>query len=222
MVKIARHSKAPAALDTYQISRDCIWYFRLGQLIVEYDPPLKKLSEEFVPHSRVLTRALMSLGSIYPRRNLSAEQWRSAQMLSLVSNPNQLLNPAHTETIPCEYLSLVTMERWIIFGFAICHQTLTQDQVANELWTLALSSGWVIPLFRDEVLYIHNYVQVYFESIKGYGKKVNEIKECYSNSIQNSCTIHRERRKFLRSAMRELVLLCADQPGLLGKYLAIL
>lgn len=175
-----------------------------------------------MPHSRVLTRALMSLGSIYPRRNLSAEQWRSAQMLSLVSNPNQLLNPAHTETIPCEYLSLVTMERWIIFGFAICHQTLTQDQVANELWTLALSSGWVIPLFRDEVLYIHNYVQVYFESIKGYGKKVNEIKECYSNSIQNSCTIHRERRKFLRSAMRELVLLCADQPGLLGKYLAIL
>ena len=48
----------------------------------------------------------MSLAAIYPRRNLSADQWRSAQMLSLVSNPNQLLNPAHTETIPCEYLSL--------------------------------------------------------------------------------------------------------------------
>ena len=57
---------------------------RLGQLIVDYDPPLKKLSEEFVPHARVLTRALLSLGAIYPRRNLSAEQWRSAQMLSLV------------------------------------------------------------------------------------------------------------------------------------------
>ena len=28
--------------------------------------------------------------------------------------------------------------------------------------------------------------------------------------------MHRERRKFLRSALRELVLLCADQPGLLG------
>lgn len=75
---------------------------RLGQMIVEYDSPLKKLSEEFVPHARTLTRALVSLAAIYPRRNLSAEQWRSAQMLSLTANPNQLLNPAHTDTIPCE------------------------------------------------------------------------------------------------------------------------
>ena len=49
---------------------------RLGQLIMDYDSPLKKLSEEFVPHARVLTRALMSLAAIYPRRNLSADQWR--------------------------------------------------------------------------------------------------------------------------------------------------
>ncbi len=189
---------------------------RLGQLIVDYDPPLKKLAEEFVPHGRVLTKALMSLASIYPRRNLSAEQWRSAQMLSLVSNPNQLLNPAHTDTIPCEYLSLEAIERWIIFGFALCHPALSQNQTANELWTLALSSGWILPLFRDEVLYIHNYVQVFFEGIKGYGKKVNEIKDCYNNAVQNACILHRERRKFLRSAMRELNLLCSDQPGLLG------
>ena len=132
------------------------------------------------------------------------------------SNPNQLLNPAHTETIPCEFLSLEAMERWIIFGFAICHNILAQNQTANELWVLALSSGWVIPLFRDEVLYIHNVIQVFFEGIKGYGKKVNEVKDCYTNAIQNACITHRERRKFLRSAMRELVLLCADQPGLLG------
>lgn len=57
---------------------------RLGQLIVDYESPLKKLSEEFVPHARVLTRALMSLAFIYPRRNLPAEQWRSAQVKLLV------------------------------------------------------------------------------------------------------------------------------------------
>lgn len=74
----------------------------------------------------------------------------------------------------------------------------------------------MIPLFRDEVLYIHNYIQVFFESIKGYGKKVTEIKDCYNNALQNACNMHRERRKFLRSALRELVLLCSDQPGLLG------
>lgn len=189
---------------------------RLGQLIVEYESPLKKLSEEFVPHSRALTRALMSLAAIYPRRNLSADQWRSAQMLSLVANPNQLLNPASTETIPCEYLSLEVIERWIIFGFSVCHPILLTNQTANELWTLALSSGWVLPLFRDEVLYIHAYVQTFFESMKGYSKKVSEVKDCYNNAVQVSTKTHRERRKFLCSALRELSLLCSDQPGLLG------
>ena len=114
-----------------------------------------------------------------------------------------------------EFLSLETIERWIILGFAICHPIL-QDPTANELWNQALSSGWVLPLFRDEVLYTHNFIQVFFESIKGYNKKVNEVKDCYNKAIQEACLKHRERRKFLRSAMRELVLLCADQPGLLG------
>ncbi len=65
-------------------------------MIVDYDPPLKKLSDEFVPHTKTLTTALLSLGSIYPRRNLSADQWRSAQMLSLVGaiiDDNSLLDP---------------------------------------------------------------------------------------------------------------------------------
>ena len=183
--------------------------------IVDYDPPLKKLTEEFVPHNRTLTRALLSLAAIYPRRNLSAEQWRSAQMLSLTANPGQLLNPAHTDTIPCEYLSLATIEHWIVFGFAVCHSSLSHSTAA-ELWTLALQSGWVLTLFRDEVVYIHAYIQTFFEGIKGYGKKVTEVKELYNTALQNASSLHRERRKFLRSAIREMALLCSDQPGLLG------
>ena len=27
---------------------------RLGQMIIDYDPAIKKLSEEFVPHTKVL------------------------------------------------------------------------------------------------------------------------------------------------------------------------
>jgi len=27
---------------------------RLGQMIVDFDPPVKKLSEEFIPHAKVL------------------------------------------------------------------------------------------------------------------------------------------------------------------------
>ena len=84
------------------------------------------------------------------------------------------------------------------------------------MWNLALSGNWVVALYRDEVLYIHSYIQSFFEGIKGYGKKVSEVKEYYNAAVQNSPAVHRERRNFLRSALRELSLLCSDQPGILG------
>ena len=115
---------------------------RLGQMIMDYDPPLKKLSEEFIPHSKLLVSALLSLQNVYLRRNLTADKWRyslynskllitiyinnqsslrSAQMLSLTSNQNQMLNPAQTDTMPCEYLSLDSFERWIICNFMLLY-----------------------------------------------------------------------------------------------------
>ncbi len=59
-------------------------------------------------------------------------------------------------------------------------------------------------------------MQSFFESIKGYSKKVSEVKECYATAVATAAALHRDRRVFLRSALRELALLCADQPGLLG------
>lgn len=72
---------------------------------------------------------------------------RAAQMLSLVSNSNQLLNPAQTDVLPCEYLSLDAMERWIILGYMLIPQTLQKPQ-ALDCWTQALQTGWAITLFR--------------------------------------------------------------------------
>lgn len=51
-------------------------------------PPLQSLSE-----------ALISLQVVYPRRNLSADQWRNAQLLSLISAPSTMLNPAQSDTV---------------------------------------------------------------------------------------------------------------------------
>lgn len=188
---------------------------RLGQMIIDYDMPVKKLSEEFVTHSKLLHTALMSLQYVYPQRNLSADNWRSEQKLSLVGNPGQLLKPLQSDKTSCEYLSLDTLERWIIFGFMLCHQSLSQDQ-ASKMWISALESSWVTPLFRDEVIYIHAYIQAFFDTLKGYSKKISEVKDCYSQAIQKAGYRHRERRKFLRTALKELGLILTDQPGLLG------
>lgn len=46
-----------------------------------------------------LSDALISLQMVYPRRNLSADQWRNAQLLSLISAPSTMLNPAQSDTV---------------------------------------------------------------------------------------------------------------------------
>ncbi|XP_078619670.1 nck-associated protein 1-like isoform X2 [Branchiostoma floridae x Branchiostoma japonicum] len=222
MLLLARIDDRKAVLGLYNYAHDLTHgkvdqnFARLGQMILDYEQPLKKLQEEFTPHSKLVACALLSLHQVYPRRNLPAEQWRQAQMLSLVSAPGQMLNPAQSETMPCEYLSVETMEKWIIFGFLLCHGQLTQSDSAVQLWRLALSGNYVITLFRDEVLYIHKTVEGVFEGIKGYGKRVTETKECANYAVVNAGPFHRERRAFLRTALKELVMILADQPGLLG------
>lgn len=48
---------------------------------------------------QAVTAALLSLKMVYPRRNLPAEQWRSAQLLSLLSAPAAMLDSACCDTV---------------------------------------------------------------------------------------------------------------------------
>lgn len=189
---------------------------RLGQMVVDYENPLKKLMEEFQPHTKLVTDALLSLCTVYPRRNLPADQWRAVQLLSLISAPATMINPAQSDTMPCEYLSLDSMEKWIVFGFLLCHSTLNTDQNAQMLWKLALSSGFCLRLFRDEIFHFHKVTEELFTNMKGYNKRVADIRECKEQALSQAGLMHRERRKFLRASLKELCTVLADQPGLLG------
>lgn len=124
---------------------------RLGQMIIDYDQATKKLSDEFIPHQRLLTSALKSLVQIYPMRNLTAEKWRELQILTLVGNQAALLKPSKTDTMSCEYISLETLDRWIIFGLMLNHQMLGQSNQVTSMWVAALESSWVIALFRGKL-----------------------------------------------------------------------
>lgn len=69
-------------------------------------------------------------------------------------------------------------------GFLLVHQSLNQAQ-NYELFTKALQCGWVTTLFRDEVINTHSFVQQFFESVKGYNKKVSDVKEAYNYVVQH-------------------------------------
>ncbi|XP_039370372.1 nck-associated protein 1-like isoform X3 [Mauremys reevesii] len=194
-------------------------YARLAQMVLEYDTPLKKLTEEFGPHTKAMTSALLSLHFLFARRNQSAEQWRSDQLLSLISNAATMLSPASSDVMACEYLSLEVIERWILIGFLLCHGCLSSNSQCLELWKLGLQGSLYISLIRDDALQIHKVTEEFFSSLKGYGKRVADVKECKEHAVAHSGQLHRNRRAFLRNAVRELEALLSDQPGLLGpKY----
>lgn len=82
-------------------------------------------------------------------------------------------------------------------GFLLCHQTLQQQtsnhqqtnqdgNVSHKLWLAALESNWSIALFRDETVAIHSFVQSFFDTLKGYGKRVSEVKEAHSQATQKA------------------------------------
>lgn len=221
MIMPARVEDRKAVLSLYNLSHDMIHghsdpaFPRLGQMIIDYEQPMKKLSEEFIPHSKLLSQALLSLHQIFPMRTITAQEWRKSQILSLVANPTQLFNPVQTDTIQCEYLPLDQLEKWITFGFMLAHPYLNQP-IALDLFNKSLQCGWCISIFRDEIIHTHSFVQSFFESIKVPSKRISELKEAHSIVLQKTTNIHRERRKFLRTALKELCLILTDQPGLLG------
>ncbi|KAL3842215.1 hypothetical protein ACJMK2_020254 [Sinanodonta woodiana] len=223
MILVSKVDDRKLVLSLYSVAHEFVnsqgdpSFPRLGQMILDYENPMKKMSEEFVPHSRILVPALLSLHSLYLKKTLPAEQMRAMQVLSLLSEPAKIMNVPNSDLIQCEYLSQDTMERWIIFGMMLCHQYLQEAQLW-DLWKVVLQSGYIIQLCRDEVLHIHSYIVTFFESLKSHnlGKRVTEVKELQHQALISSPLHHRERRKFLRAALKELALIYADQPGLLG------
>ncbi|XP_058023361.1 nck-associated protein 1-like isoform X2 [Ahaetulla prasina] len=189
---------------------------RLGQMIIEYENPLRKLLEEFGPHTKTVSHALLSLHFLFARRNHSADQWRGDQLFSLISNPANMLSPASSDTMACEYLSWEVLERWIVMGFLLCHSCLGSTQSCLDLWRMALRGSLYITLVRDEVLSIHKVTEEAFGGIKGYGKRITDIKDCKEHALQQSGQLHRGRRNFLRNAVREMEAILANEPGLLG------
>ena len=89
-----------------------IWCEVLPSLSVSLPVSLPQLPHSLFPSpplplSQSVTAALLSLKMVYPRRNLPAEQWRSAQLLSLLSAPAAMLDPACCDTVspPSRHLS---------------------------------------------------------------------------------------------------------------------
>merc|ERR1712072_937318 len=104
--------------------------------------------------------------------------------------PQQMLSPALSEEVPCEYLSLGELSRWILVACTLCPSQITGQATTLEVWRLCLQDGFCVTLFRDEVWYIHKDLQQLFEGIKGLNKRVKEVQDCLLHALQHSAAFH--------------------------------
>lgn len=78
---------------------------RLGQMIIDYEIPMKKLAEDFVPHSKLIYEALQSLTGIYKQKNGTADELRRNLTLNLSAAPNLMLQPSLSDTVSLDDLN---------------------------------------------------------------------------------------------------------------------
>ncbi|XP_057254831.1 nck-associated protein 1-like, partial [Pezoporus wallicus] len=222
VVLVARIEERRLLIGLYQCARELSTgsgdpgFPRLAQMVLDYEHPLKKLMEEFVPHTKALSGALLSLHPLFMRRSQDAEHWGREQGLSLLSTPGAMLSPCTSDCMPCEYLSLEVMERWILLGFLLCPSALGSAAPCLQLWRRALRGSLRVSLLREEALEVHGVTEELLGGARGYGKRVADVKECRDYAMAHSGSLHRGRRRFLCGAVRELEAALGEEPRLLG------
>lgn len=72
---------------------------------------------------------------------------------------------------------------YFLVGFLLCHSSLNTNQASQELWKMALRSGFYLTLTRDELLNIHKVTEDLFDNIKGYERR----------SEHSRCSIRKQR-----------------------------
>jgi NCK-associated protein 1 len=197
---------------------------RLGQMIIDYEQPLRKLHDEFVPHVRSIGDAIQSLASIYDRRTCKVSEWRAKTLLSLLANSQTTHLMDTSDILPCEYLSQEIIERWIVYTMIVCPQQLLANSKCMQLFEKALSSSFVHVLYRDELLLTHQYLHQNLDIYKSYRSlKLTELlNDTFKRAMTEQPLYRRERRKYIRPQLKELALIFADEPALLGRHMLCL
>ncbi|CAF1393608.1 unnamed protein product [Rotaria magnacalcarata] len=227
MILLSRVDDRKIVLGLYNIATDLIHghgdasFPRLGQMIIDYEQPLRKLHDEFVPHVRSIGDAIQSLSPVYDRRTCKVSDWRAKNLLSLLATSQTVHLMDTSEILPCEYLSQETIERWIIYTMIVCPQQLIMNSKCMQLFEKALSSSFVHVLYRDELLLTHQYLHQNLDIYKSYRQlKLTELlNDTFKRAITEQPLYRRERRKYIRPQLKELALVFADQPALLGPKL---
>ncbi|VDK88859.1 unnamed protein product [Dibothriocephalus latus] len=158
---------------------------------------IKNLHLDVNAHSQIIAGALASLGDLFGRRLVRAQNWRDGLFLDILSEPAKITHTALSDQLSCELLPYEVMERWVIFGYLVIYPTLTEDDDAFSRLRLALRNSYVVVLYRDEVVHVHSLLTSFLETVwtaRSTSKRLTDIKESLSVACSQAPGVHSDRQ----------------------------
>eukprot|EP00761_Pharyngomonas_kirbyi_P013895 gb/GECH01013924.1/.p1 GENE.gb/GECH01013924.1/~~gb/GECH01013924.1/.p1 ORF type:complete len:1159 (+),score=241.37 gb/GECH01013924.1/:1-3477(+) len=206
---------------------------KVTKLITDSESNVVKLMQEkFLRLSQIVGKSLVHLAPSFEKHTFS--YLRTQRPLELLSDPDRIPYPAADQT----YLELMYSDQfivWLVFGMMACPEALqttpsdsnvtcgsTKVNKAMDLFALALEDCYVVPVYGDEVVAIHDIFEDTFGSYRNAQKKKilkkekSVIKSASEKAAEHSNQLHHDRRVYLRLHLRSLLRMIQDQPGLLG------
>ncbi|KAI6659919.1 Nck-associated protein 1-like [Oopsacas minuta] len=202
------------------------FYPRLGQMLIEFEHPIRKMSEDFAPCAEQIVISIMTLRNVVYQLKISdPSMLRGLHALSISEAPSYILHPKHVNwPHNLSILSLDLITRWILLVFLVCSSAMTSRPEAIELCKKCIEYGYTVILHRNETILISVAITEQLLSTKDRfeKKKSVEISDAVNLCTQSSRIRRQEMRDYLRLSLQELGLLLTDSPGLLGPKLFIL
>jgi len=199
-------------------------YKDVATFIAAYEQPIKRLQSDLNEGvAQSLGHALIDLGGPFLASH-NVDQMRKTGVLSISNKPAEMCFPSIT---PAQLLVPLSPKiySWIVYGFLLTPEQFAMPEPMDIL-KVALQQSYLVPLYLNEMHYIHAEYENMFSTYKSANKLLSKqfkkdkknFGEILAQSVQPTLgTKNRnDRRTFIRHELQQLVLLMKDFPGLLG------
>ncbi|KAH6601775.1 hypothetical protein BASA61_001802 [Batrachochytrium salamandrivorans] len=192
------------------------------KLLTTYENPATSLQETLAPiASRIITTLISLRPEIDQRLMVTAESLRNTGAFSLVP---ELYGMNHTPSSDCHLKTLGNLLRlfkFCAFGVLVAPIEAFQQTASIDQLKLVLGYGHVLPLVRNELLYLG----AKFEAVSKTNNKVGKIKSIVNDAIFSSSAqstqLHRDRRQYIRTQLQQMISLMHNNEILLDKFMII-
>ncbi|KAH6571166.1 hypothetical protein BASA60_007287 [Batrachochytrium salamandrivorans] len=171
------------------------------KLLTTYENPATSLQETLAPIASRIITTLISL-----RPEIDQKLMVTAESLH-----------CHLKTLG----NLLRLFKFCAFGVLVAPIEAFQQTASIDQLKLVLGYGHVLPLVRNELLYLG----AKFEAVSKTNNKVGKIKSIVNDAIFSSSAqstqLHRDRRQYIRTQLQQMISLMHNNEILLDKFMII-